>query len=292
MTTRLNIGVTLAIIGLIVLVHSKTLDQVGLNATDAGLNRALVTFGISRGLNGVISVMQGTEVAVEPVGVGMTFTPGQILDPVNDLIERFSTIVLVAGTAFGVQKIAMDVSSAPFYTWFITGLLVLLIVVIWGKANVPAWLFNSLAKAAIIALIIRFAVPILAISSDLLYQHFLSQQFETSTNELNLTSDKLNDLRAESEQDVTNPDNDKSSTHSQDNTSLIDKAKQLYQSARHGLNIQSLLNEFKVAAETISEHAIRLMVVFIFQTLVFPLLSVWLVLKLLRATLSYSTPRR
>jgi len=95
---RLALALLLVCAGL--LANSGWLDKQGYDYTQAGLQRALITFGISRTLNGVISVAQGTEVAVEPVGIGMTFTPGQILDPVNDLVERFSTVVLVAGTAW------------------------------------------------------------------------------------------------------------------------------------------------------------------------------------------------
>ena len=48
--------------------------------------RALITFALARTINGVISVVQGTEIALQPAGVGVTLTPGEILDPVNDLI--------------------------------------------------------------------------------------------------------------------------------------------------------------------------------------------------------------
>ena len=77
------------------------LDNSGRTYTEDGIKRALATYAIARGLNGVISVAQGTEVAVEPVGVGVTFTPGQILDPINDLIERFSWIVLASSVSLG-----------------------------------------------------------------------------------------------------------------------------------------------------------------------------------------------
>jgi len=79
-----RIIITVLGLGLLLIAQLGSLDEAGVVHTEKGLSRALVTYGISRGLNGVISVVQGTEVAIEPVGVGMTFTPGQILDPVND----------------------------------------------------------------------------------------------------------------------------------------------------------------------------------------------------------------
>lgn len=52
--------------------------------------RAAYTFALVRGLNGVIALIQGTEVVVSPAGMGLTLTVGEILDPINDLAERFS----------------------------------------------------------------------------------------------------------------------------------------------------------------------------------------------------------
>ena len=51
----------------------------------------------------MISVVQGTQVSVQPGGVGVTFTPGQALDPINDLVEQFSLLMLGASVSFGVQ---------------------------------------------------------------------------------------------------------------------------------------------------------------------------------------------
>ena len=80
--------------------------------------RAFVTFALARTLNGVISAVQGTEVALQPAGVGVTLTPGEILDPVNDLVERFSWIMLGATISLGIQNVLLDVSA----WWDITNL--------------------------------------------------------------------------------------------------------------------------------------------------------------------------
>lgn len=63
----------------------------------------MVSFATARTLNAVISVVQGTQVELQPGGVGMTFTPGQVLDPINDLVEQFSLLMLAASVSFGVQ---------------------------------------------------------------------------------------------------------------------------------------------------------------------------------------------
>src|SRR5690606_26053853 len=81
------------------------LDNAATQQVNAGLQRALVSFATARALNAVISAAQGTEVSVQPLGVGLNFAPGQLLDPVNDLVEQFANLMLMASVAFGVQKI-------------------------------------------------------------------------------------------------------------------------------------------------------------------------------------------
>ena len=86
-------------------------DEVGAGHVDAALKRALLGYAVARGLNGAISVAQGTEGAVQPAGVGVNFAPGEILDPINDLVERFSWIMMLAASSLGVQKVLLAMSG-------------------------------------------------------------------------------------------------------------------------------------------------------------------------------------
>ncbi|MFT5612059.1 MAG: hypothetical protein ACI9WC_000429 [Arenicella sp.] len=259
-------------LGLAVLAHTNWLDKVGLRQTEDGLNRALVTYGVSRGLNGVISVVQGTEVAIEPVGIGMTFTPGQILDPVNDLIERFSTVVLISGTAFGIQRVFLEITSSTGFSVFVSLVTVLALLTLWfGRGNFASWR-SPIYKVAIIFLIVRFSVPAMAIAGEKFYQVFLAPQFETSSQQLLDTTEQLNKIQQEAESSTVPIVGERPK-------SLLDSARELYRSATNSLDVRQHLEDFKTAAENISEHAIRLIVVFIFQTIILPLASIWLILK-------------
>jgi len=79
---------------------------------DAGLRRALVTFGAARALNAAVSVLQGTEVSLQPLGFGVTLTLGQVLEPVNRVVEQFSTVMLYATVAFGIERVLVS-AAAP-----------------------------------------------------------------------------------------------------------------------------------------------------------------------------------
>ena len=270
MSIKTKILISVIGVGIAVIAHLSLIDNKSLEYTEAGLKRSLVTFGVSRGLNGVISVVQGTEVAVEPVGIGMTFAPGQILDPVNDLVERFSTIVLIAGTAFGVQRVVLEVTSAQVFSGLLTISLILALCMLWFGHRVSPMIRHSIYKLFAVILIVRFAVPAIAIGGELFYQQFLEPQYQESSEQLQLTTDQLRDIQQE-----TTPE----ARESEQDRSFFESARELYRSATDTLDFQQQLDNFKAAAETISEHAIRLMVVFVFQTIVVPLVSIWLVVK-------------
>ena len=114
---------------LVALAFQGGMDSAGRSYTEQGFKRALVTYGIARGLNGVISVAQGTEVSLHPAGMGVTLTPGQILDPVNDLIERFSWIMLASSSSLGMQRMLIDIASWPGFSLLLGSLSIVVVIV-------------------------------------------------------------------------------------------------------------------------------------------------------------------
>ena len=87
---------------------------------DQSLQNAAIVFGLARGLNGVISVLQSTEISV----LFATMTIGEILDPLNDLVERFSELMTVALASLALQKLFVELTSSSIFSVFatITGL--------------------------------------------------------------------------------------------------------------------------------------------------------------------------
>ena len=65
-------------------------------------------------------------------------------------------------------------------------------------------------------------------------------------------------------------------------TGLMDRAWAMYQNALAQVDIDRRLDEYHQAAESISESTIKLVVVFLMQTLVFPLVFLFVMLGLIR----------
>lgn len=260
---------------LVLLASRGMVDDLGRDYTQAGLSRALITFGIARGLNGVISVAQGTEIAIEPAGVGVVLAPGQILDPINDLVERFSWIMLASATSLGIQQVLLKVMAWPGLTLLLAVLLVAMLAMLWWPRPVAAAIKRAVYRLALLMTILRFAIPLIAIGNELLYNTFLEPQYSDSRAQLEQSVEAIGDINRQA---VSPPDSDSTS-------SWLDSAKRAYASAADAVNVERRIEAFKLAAADISEHAINLIVVFILQTILFPLLFLWIMVQALKAVI-------
>ena len=125
----------------------------------------------------------------------------------------------------------------------------------------------------------------MAIVSENFYQVFLAPQFEASSQQLLDTTEQLQDIQAESEAGFSGAKADNT-----EDKSLFESARELYRSATQSLDFEQHLQDFKAAAENISEHAIKLMVVFVFQTIILPLGSLWLIVKSIQWVAMHKPP--
>ncbi len=250
-------------------------DSRGEQHIDASFKRALLGYAVARGLNGVISVAQGTEVAIQPAGVGINFTPGQILDPINDLVERFSWIMLLATSSLGVQKVLLSMSS---WHGLIIGVAVAAILF------VGSLLFTRskhsqfiLGRVFLFLLLLRFMMPAIAIANDWVYQTFLQSDYTQATEELQSAQKAIGQL------------NQKAQVSQAPSTGLVNRAKDIYQQMVQKIDLEKRYEEYRIAAESISENTIKLIVVFVMQTLVFPLLFLFVVFGLIRRLTRWSS---
>ncbi len=269
----------LAIISLLLiaaLALTPVLDREAEAKYEALFQRALVTFALARTLNGVVSTIQGTELALQPAGVGVTLTPGEILDPVNDLVERFSWIMLGATVSLGVQHVLLEVSA----WWALQALVVVLsLVMTWlvlRERSSQRVLRIVIARALLIALFLRFAVPMTLIINDGLYQWFLETRYTDSTeviSEAGLELEKLGNQGAEYEK----------AEETVSNGSLLGVIGRAADAAAETLNLRVRVQEIKQQAAAMIEHVIQLSVIFIFQAGVLPIAFLWIFLQTLKS---------
>ena len=239
------------------------LDAAATTQVDAGWKRALATFAAARALNAVISVAQGTEIAVQPGGLGVTLAPGQVLEPINDLIEQFSTLMLWASVAFGIQRVLIAVGGNMAISIAISG-----VALVWAglrffrSSPSPAFV----TQALLLLLAVRLLVPAVVIGSDAMFKAFMHDDYQAAQLALDRSSADI----GQGAPPTTNE-------------SPVERIKRWFAQAP---DVSKRIGALKEAAEHAAEHMVRLIVVFVLQTMVVPLLLCWALWQLLRAALS------
>jgi hypothetical protein len=66
----------------------------------------------------------------------------------------------------------------------------------------------------------------------------------------------------------------------------MDSLKDIYQSAADSVDIKAQLEELSQAAAKVSENVIDMIVVFLLQTIIFPILFLWLAIKLVKSIIT------
>jgi len=259
---------SLVVVALLALAVSGVLDRVGFEYTERSLKRALVTFAVARGLNAVISVAQGTEIAVEPAGVGVNFTPGQVLDPINDLVEQFSWVMLASATALGMQRLLLELFTVPVFTWTLVAVWCGALVLLWLPRLAP-WLGAGLLRVGIMLLALRLAVPLLSLTGELFYDAFLHDRYDHSAARIEQVTSNIRDINQGAEQELAVVED----------PSLLERVRRAYQSALAAVDPGSYLRKYEQAAADVSEQVINLIVVFLVQTVLLPLLFLWGLLR-------------
>ena len=129
-----RIAWTATILLSVAIAASGVVDETAGELAEDAFKRALVTFAVARTLNGVISLAQGTELSLEPGGVGVNLGVGEILDPVNDLVEQFSGVMLVAASSLGLQNVLLRITAWWGCTALLCGAGLVALAALWWPA--------------------------------------------------------------------------------------------------------------------------------------------------------------
>lgn len=150
--------------------------------TDAALAYATV-----RGVNAVVSVLKESAVEVSPAGVGLSIAAGQILDPIDDLTERLSLVLVTALVSLGLQKLVMEIGQqAPPLLLALVALLLIIPLWLRGDRRIP--LAERLLKLGAVLIVLRLLLPLSSLVSDTLYHSLLKDDIVAAKTQLSSLS--------------------------------------------------------------------------------------------------------
>lgn len=236
----------------LILAFGLILDTQGKELIDKAFTQAIIVFGSAKALNAVISLAQGTELDLPFLTVAI----GQVLDPINDLVEQFSLIMLASMTSLGIQKILLGFVTNGWFNLLLA--LNLIILNLWmfirfkNDANIRTLFF----KITVVLVFLRFAVPLMGYVNEIAYEHFVKPQYNI---------EQLNENIIGVKEEVSKVTHE--TIKQKEEQSFLSKVTEKFDSNYYAQKIE----EYKKAADNSSEYIVDLIVVFIFQTIVLPL---------------------
>ena len=147
-------------------------DRTSVDYVDNALLQASVAFASARALNALISVLQSTTLSFSLFG-GVAVTLGELLDPFNDLIEQYGTLMQWAIGSLLTQKILLGVVSHSVFKVLITLSAILLTFSLWWRRG--RWAASSL-RLFLALLFLRFAMAAVVLLNGVVDHYFLDDQ--------------------------------------------------------------------------------------------------------------------
>jgi hypothetical protein len=242
---------------------SYTLDIKGKDLVDKNFTQAVIVFGSAKALNAVISLAQGTELDLPFFTVAI----GEVLDPINDLIEQFSLVMLASMTSLGIQKILMNFVTNNIYNYTLLFSIIFLNIWMFYRFSKDERFRTLFFKVTVILIFLRFAVPLMGLANEFAYNSFVKQDYNIT--QLNENIVKVKD---EVNQVTIN------TIEQKENSSFFNKVVEKFDSNYYSKKV----DEYKDAVDNSSEYIVALIIAFVFQTILLPLIFLFVLYHLVR----------
>jgi len=249
-----------------------TAPQAGMAVLEENLARAAALFATARALNAAVSVLQSAEVtAGVSVGAGVegTIVPGQALDPVNDLVERFSAVMLSATVTLGAAMLLVQAGDVYGFQVLLPLGLLLAALALWVPGAVSAGARRAGLVLVMAALIAKLGLPLAVLGTEVMAERLVQPQIEQARGELEAID--LPRLPMEA--------------YAAEKQSWLDRLKAVG-------DVGPQIARAAASAADLADTVVALTVAYIVKILVLPILLLWLIGRTAELLLNGILPRR
>ena len=247
---------------------------------DTAIQQATVVYGTSRFINASVSLIKESDVSVQPAGLGVSVAAGQVLDPLDDMTERASDILVTAIIALGIQKLAYEFTVA-----FSPPLLGILLLSCWAISFLPhrkCAIVNQFAWKLILLLVIaRICLPVSALLSAGLQEYYFVSEIEKAEQKMKLIApQQMNQLKK-----IDIPEAD----------GAWDLLKKNYEFVTHKTDdlrivFKTMLNNMDKLITSLLKISYLYIGLFLIQVILLPLATFWILIKLVNQLFGANMP--
>ena len=208
--------------------------------------RTIATFLTLQALDAAISLAQSAQ-SLPYIGVAISVF-GRKLEPLNAILSQLSTLMFISTLILGTIKLLLAISAHWIVSLIVTAIVVIIIAYLALEITIPRLIYAT----SIMVILIRFAIPVTMVSSEMVFQNFLFDEYST-------TQGKFNSI-------ATDADSigDQNTLKSENKLSMIEKASQV------GAGIYQWILKLQNSIESAIKYTISLSIIFLLQTIVIP----------------------
>ena len=276
-TRKTAIGAGIGIVLSVVLFFSSGLQVPILDSTADtyfrdSISKAGASYGVCRVINATVSIIKESSVELEPAGIGLSLAVGQAVDPINDMVERLSDVLVMSITSLGVQKLTYEIclTLAPQVLAFF---LIIFSILTLFKDDRIFKLQRLILSILIIISIARFCLPVSSMANQFLQDHFFEQKIVEANSELARGIADLDKLK-----DVALPKYDGVIGTIENSASYLKQKSIDFKNA-----IAVTIENRDIIVENLLELTFLYVGIFIVQVLVLPLLIFWFLIKVVNS---------
>lgn len=277
--TKISLGILFALFILISGMKIPIIDSTTDYYFKNSITKAGLSYATCRGINALVSILKESNIQIEPGGVGVTIAIGQSLDPIDDMTERLSDVLVTSVTSLGVQKLLYEISvslTLPFL--FIMGIIYFSM----RRFKKEAFLKNRKKMINILLLffVIRLCLPISAIANSFLYNLYFDDKIVEAKSHLEMENNTLDEIKDFTPQES----NGFFSTIKNSAGLVMDKTIQLKDA------LSKTLKNASIIIENLLKLTFLYVGLFVVQVIILPLASFWILIKLANSIFDKDLP--
>ena len=238
------------------------------------ISKAGVSYGVCRVINATVSIVKESSLELEPAGIGLSLAVGQVVDPINDMVERLSNVLVMAITSLGIQELTYEISLilAPQILAFF---LFVLSIFVWFQNDRIIKLQRLIMSIIMILSISRFCLPVSSIANQFLQESFFEEQILEANKGLARSVADLDKLK-----EVSLPKYDGFMETIESSASYL---KQKSIDLKNAIAIT--LKNRDIIIQNLLKLTFLYAGIFVIQVLILPIVTFWFLLKIINSLL-------
>jgi peptidoglycan hydrolase CwlO-like protein len=175
------------VIFLVLLSWIGSLDRQSTDYVDGAIVQSTLAFAAARATNAIVSTLQSTTITMQ-VMAGVSVTVGEVLDPINDLVEQYATLMKLSIASLVIQKILLEIVSDELFKILFTVSGALLMISFYLKRDTFIGVFF---KTFVFLAFLRFILVVTVLLNGAVSARFIEPKTEQELAHLNGMEEQL-----------------------------------------------------------------------------------------------------